>query len=107
MPKSHKSEPKSAAGSPAKPKTVEVTFALEDGQAEEVYLCGDFNGWSAMEIRMVRRNENGRWEKRVELAPGRYHYKFVRDGEWIHDPQARENVHNHHGTLNSVLIVHS
>ncbi|HZR17456.1 MAG TPA: glycogen-binding domain-containing protein [Verrucomicrobiae bacterium] len=39
------------------------------------------------------------------LAPARYENKFVVGGEWIPDPLARENVWNHHGTLNSVLEV--
>jgi 1,4-alpha-glucan branching enzyme len=53
----------------------------------------------------MRRDSSGYWETTVDLAPGRYQYKFVVDGEWIPDPLAREHAWNHHGTLNSVLEV--
>jgi hypothetical protein len=49
--------------------------------------------------------KDGHWETTVELAPGRYEYKFVRDGEWMPDLLALENVLNPHGTLNSVIHV--
>jgi 1,4-alpha-glucan branching enzyme len=54
---------------------------------------------------MIQRPDNGRWEKRITLSPGRYQYKFLVDGKWIHDPVARANVPNDLGTLNSVLEV--
>jgi hypothetical protein len=47
----------------------------------------------------------GHWETTVALAPGRYQYKFVVDGEWIPDLLAQENVWNEHGSLNSVVEV--
>jgi 1,4-alpha-glucan branching enzyme len=53
----------------------------------------------------MKRHDDGHWEATVDLAPGRYEYKFVRDGEWIPDLLARENVWNQHGTLNSVIEV--
>lgn len=53
----------------------------------------------------MKRHDDGHWEATVELAPGRYEYKFVRDGEWIHDPTAQHHVWNQHGTLNSVIEV--
>lgn len=90
---------------PISPKLVEVTLSLERLEAQEVYLCGDFNQWSPVSLRMIRRDDNGRWEKRLTLAPGHYEYKFVVDGEWIHDPGASRNVPNGCGSLNSVLEV--
>ncbi|HSY29858.1 MAG TPA: glycogen-binding domain-containing protein, partial [Burkholderiaceae bacterium] len=81
-------------------------FTLNRPDAQIVYLCGNFNEWSPRSLRMFRRNLNGPWEKRVPLRPGRYQYKFIVDGEWIHDPAARENAANDHGTLNSIIEVH-
>lgn len=49
-------------------KQSEVVFALERPEAKEVYLCGDFNQWSPMSLRMFQRDGNGRWEKRVVLT---------------------------------------
>ena len=83
----------------------DVLFTLDDPQAEAVFLCADFNDWSPRSLRMFRRGENGKWEKRIPLAPGRYEYKFVVDGEWIHDTKALENRPNEHGSLNSIVEV--
>ena len=87
------------------PERVEVTFSLDRPGAQEVYLCGDFNEWSPTSLRMIRQGASDRWAKRLTLAPGRYQYKFVVDGKWVHDPGASENVRNHHGSLNSVMEV--
>ena len=87
------------------PGQIEVVFVLERPKAREVFLCGDFNQWSRMSLRMLQCNGNGRWEKRVTLPPGRYEYKFIVDGEWMHDAKAGENAPNVHGSLNSVVHV--
>ncbi len=86
------------------PKLVEVAFSLNRPEAKEVYLCGDFNQWSPTSLRMI--HHDGHWEKRLTLTLGRYQYKFVVDGEWVHDAAASENVRNHHGSLNSIVEVH-
>jgi hypothetical protein len=88
---------------PAAPK-VKVTFLLPICDAKRVSLSGDFNGWSPDATPMTR-YDDGHWEATVDLAPGRYEYKFVRDGEWIPDLLAHENVWNRQGTLNSVIEV--
>lgn len=89
---------------PAEPKTVSIVFALHGPDAKQVSLCGEFNGWSRIATPMKRQND-GHWKTTVALAPGRYQYKFVVDGEWLPDPRAHESVWNHHGTLNSVIEV--
>lgn len=104
-PKSNQQRESSSRRFLASPKLVETTFTLDCPKAGEVYLCGDFNEWSAAGLSMIQRTENGHWEKRLALAPGRYEYKFVVDGEWIHDLRACENVLNSHGSLNSVVEV--
>jgi len=77
---------------------------LPDSTAKQVSLSGEFNGWSP-EATAMTRHDDGHWETTVDLAPGRYQYKFVVDGQWISDPQAHENISNPHGTLNSVVEV--
>jgi 1,4-alpha-glucan branching enzyme len=81
-----------------------VRFALVMPRAKQVWLCGEFNAWSPSATPMKRHRE-GYWETTVALAPGRYQYKFLVDGEWITDPAAQKNVRNQHGSLNSVLDV--
>jgi len=44
-------------------------------------------------------------KRRLLLAPGRYQYKFIVDGDWIADPTAQNNVPNEHGSLNLVVEV--
>jgi 1,4-alpha-glucan branching enzyme len=105
MSKHNHQHEKSSPGSRAKAKFVEVHFTLEKPQAECVYVSGDFNGWSATSVRMIRREGNCIWDKRLTLPPGRYEYKFVVDGEWIADPAAREQTSNAYGSLNSVVEV--
>ena len=87
------------------PRCREVGFVLELTGAEHVYVCGDFNDWHPDCLRMIGNAEAGLWEKRLTLSPGRYEYKFVVDGNWLHDPDARENVSNIYGSLNSVVEV--
>jgi hypothetical protein len=108
LPGPPKSPEKTAVGekapTPTAPQSVKVTFVLLDLGAKQVSLCGDFNGW-ATDATPMKRHDGGHWETTVALAPGRYEYKFVVDGEWIPDPLAHEHVWNQHGTLNSVIEV--
>jgi hypothetical protein len=100
--------PKPAAlGKPAASVSVGqvmTAFTLEAPEAKQVLLGGDFNNWNP-DRTPLRRKEGGRWEAAVPLRPGRYQYKFVADGQWLHDPKALENVPNEHGSLNSVREV--
>ena len=89
---------------PTAPQSVKVNFVLLEPGAKWVALCGDFNGWSPTETPM-KWHDDGHWGTTVALAPGRYQYKFVVDGEWIADPAAQKNVPNEHGSLNSVVEV--
>ena len=41
----------------------------------------------------------------LALKPGVYEYKFIVDGQWIHDPANREKRVNQYDTFNSVLRV--
>jgi hypothetical protein len=107
LPSSKSTEKAAMAGQAHKStaiKTVNVIFALLEPDAKQVSLCGDFNGWASHATPM-KRHGDGHWETTVALAPGRYQYKLIVDGEWIADPLARENVWNQHGTLNSVVEV--
>ena len=83
---------------------IKVVFALECGDANQVYLCGDFNEWSETNLPMIFLG-SGRWEKLVTLAPGRYEYKFLVDGTWMADPAGAQEVLNAFGSTNSVLEV--
>lgn len=81
-----------------------TTFKLKGyTEANEVILAGTFNGWNEHSTKMNRTDDG--WELRGDLPPGRYEYKFIVDGEWMHDPANKESVENEHHTRNSVLCV--
>jgi 1,4-alpha-glucan branching enzyme len=85
----------------------EVEFTLERFGAEAVYIAGDFNDWRPASLRMIGSPEAGLWEKRIQLPAGRHEYKFIVDGQWLHDPEADLNIPNIYGSFNSVLEVQS
>lgn len=83
----------------------EITFSLQDTNAKDVYLVGDFNNWKASEENRLTRNDNGSWVKRVALRSGTYHYKFVVDGEWQEDPSNPNKEENNFGGYNSLIEI--
>jgi hypothetical protein len=89
---------------PPAPKTAKTVFTVKAHAAKQVQVCGDFNGWQPEAAPMTQRAD-GTWETSLTLRPGRYQYKFVVDGNWIHDPNAKMNVPNAHLSLNSVIDV--
>ena len=88
------------------------TFTTPAPDAKKVCLAGSFNGWDPGATPM-RRNEYGVWVVTLQLAPGRYEYRFVVDGEWRSEV-ACEGPHgdcphcvpNDFGTRNCVVHVH-
>ncbi len=72
--------------------------------AASVLMAGSFNDWRPAVTPMIA-CAAGRWAKVVCLAPGRYEYCFVVDGQWMADPAAGEFVANPFGGVNSVLKV--
>ena len=81
-----------------------VELKLDAPQAQTVSLAGSFNNWDATKTPM-RKGGSGTWIARVFLPPGRHEYRFVVDGNWISDPNAKESVANPHGEANSVVVV--
>ena len=86
-------------------------FACDTNSAKAVFLAGSFNNWSPTASPMTK-DKNGHWTASLPLAPGRYEYKFVVDGEWCCEPGcAAKNVRCQHcivnefGTMNRVVDV--
>ena|ERR1041385_3053437 len=82
-------------------KTVE--FRLSMPQAHSVCVVGTFNNWDPKRTPMQK--DGGNWKASIPLAAGRYEYRFVADGQWLSDPNAKESVGNDFGSTNSVLVV--
>ena len=72
------------AGAPPAVTRDGVVFAVEAPGAAHVQLAGDFNDWIPDGAEMEP--EGGVWKKTLNLAPGRYRYRFVIDGQWQCDP---------------------
>jgi 1,4-alpha-glucan branching enzyme len=81
-----------------------VEFILKQPQARAAAVVGSFNDWDASRTPMSR-EEAGSWKATVWLPAGRYEYRFVADGQWMSDPDAKEHVQNTFGSTNSVRVV--
>ncbi len=86
-----------------RPTEKRAEFVLKMAQARSVAVAGTFNNWDPNRTPM--RKEGSSWKSTVTLAPGRYEYRFVVDGQWLSDPNARESVKNPFGSTNSVLVL--
>jgi len=62
-----------------------VAFVISAPDAKAVFVTGSFNNWNITDYLMTKQPD-GRWTATLPLAPGRYQYKFVVDGEWTTDP---------------------
>src|SRR2546421_7217132 len=82
----------------------EVVFAVKFESAKKVLIAGDFNGWQPMSTPMVMEGA-GRWKMKLPLAPGRYRYRLVVDGQWMTDPNNKYVETNQFGELNNVVDV--
>ncbi len=61
-----------------------VVFTVEAPDALQVQIAGDFNDWKPERTDM---EPAGRiWRTILKLAPGRYRYRYVIDGQWCTDP---------------------
>ncbi len=83
-----------------------VQFVLVMPSARSVVVVGDFNDWDAGAQPLQRASRDGVWSVTVPLAPGRYRYTFVVDGQrWIADPGAPPVPEDDFGRPNSVITV--
>ncbi len=93
---------KSRKKNPKKAKL--IRFDLFAPEAHKIFLAGDFNAWNVNSLPMEKDKE-GNWKIRVNLAPGRYEYRFYADGTWQDDPKAQERVDNPFGSQNCVRFI--
>lgn len=82
-----------------------VVFTAHAPGAHEVRLAGDFNNWSAEATPMLSNGREGCFHALLPLAPGRYRYRYVVDGEWRHDAHNNYVEANPFGGLNSIVEV--
>jgi 1,4-alpha-glucan branching enzyme len=87
-----------------KPQKKRVAFTLAAPGAKVVAVAGSFCGWDPA-AHLLKRDGKGAWKGSLLLAPGRYEYRFVVDGQWCDDPSCPDRVANVHGSHNCVLSV--
>lgn len=81
-----------------------ATFRLKGhANARIVAVAGSFNDWNQSQVLCGK--EADEWVCRIDLAPGKYTYKFIIDGDWILDPANPDTEDDDRGFTNSVLIV--
>ena len=97
--------------SQATEKLVMTTFSCHAPQAEHVSVAGTFNDWCG-NTNMMKKGAKGKWTTKIKLAPGRYEFKFIVDGEWCCEPGCdgphtgcSACVANECGTMNRVIDV--
>ena len=86
-----------------------TVFICPSEGAQAVFLAGSFNDWDSTRTPMERQGD-GSWRAELELAPGRYEYKFIVDGAWCCEPgradsECADCVPNSFGTMNRVIDV--
>ena len=96
--------PSRKAPKKAKPKTSLVVMQISAPSAQRVSVVGTFNDWGS-DANLLAPKKSGEWSGKLTLAPGRYEYLFLVDGNWVLDSAARETVPNTFGGLNSILTV--
>jgi len=78
------------------PSSVRLTWrpGITEKRPQNVFISGTFNEWHMNNPAFKcawNPLENG-FSITLTLPPGRYEYKFVVDGHWIHDRDARESA---------------
>jgi chromosome partitioning protein len=86
------------------PSLREIMFNLQAPDAKDVFVVGDFNNWTPNESSRMQLEKDA-WKKKLPLEPGRYHYRFVVDGEWVDDPANPKKESNPFGDTNSLLEI--
>lgn len=78
-----------------------ILFQTISKTAKTVEIAGDFNQWIAEP--MMKRSDEGLWQKIIPITEGTYRYKFIIDGEWQVDPYQPVQQPNAFGSLDSYL----
>jgi len=79
---------------------------VSDRELNRVNVAGSFNGWNKDANPLQVGADGHTWTVQIPLAPGRYQYKFVLNGNnWITDPNSVKNEDDGNGNVNSLLLI--
>jgi enterochelin esterase family protein len=89
---------------PAPSLTGNTTFRLSGHlDAEAVAIYGSFNNWIQTKNYCAREGDG--WICRIDLAPGKYTYRFLVDGVGLSDPANSLTEDDGSGHMDSVIII--
>jgi enterochelin esterase-like enzyme len=89
---------------PAPSLTGNTTFKLTGHtDAEAVAIYGSFNNWIQTKNYCARESDG--WICRIDLAPGKYTYKFLVDGVGLNDPTNSATEDDGSGRVDSVIVI--
>jgi len=80
-----------------------VLFTVEAPNAAQVQVAGDFNDWRPASGEMEPAGQV--WKRTLKLAPGRYRYRYVIDGQWCRDPRNAAVEPSPFGGDDSLLVL--
>jgi 1,4-alpha-glucan branching enzyme len=84
--------------------TGNTTFKLTGHtDAEVVAIYGSFNNWIQTKNYCAKEGEG--WVCRIDLAPGKYTYKFLVDGVGLNDPTNPVTEDDGNGHQDSVVVI--
>jgi 1,4-alpha-glucan branching enzyme len=84
--------------------TGNTTFKLTGyTDAEAVAIYGSFNNW--IQTKNYCAKEVDGWVCRIDLAPGKYTYKFLVDGVGLNDPTNSATEDDGQGHIDSVIVI--
>ena len=84
--------------------TGNTTFKLPGHtDAEAVAVYGSFNNW--IQTKNYCAKEIDGWVCRIDLAPGKYTYRFLIDGVGLNDPNNSATEDDGNGHIDSVIVI--
>ncbi|MEM1107659.1 MAG: AAA family ATPase [Planctomycetota bacterium] len=75
------------------------------GSSGGLAIAGDFNNWNPSQTPMTKDENLGVWRACVNVPPGRYRYRLVKNGQWVQDPFNRTVESNPFGELNNIIEI--
>ena len=100
----HKSVETEAQTPQTQARPRKVLFELSIANAWMVSIAGTFNDWNPGATPMTFMG-GSKWARKLALAPGRYEYRFVVNGQWMDPPNAKAYMPNPHGGRNAVVEI--
>lgn len=83
-----------------------LTFAYQDASAARVLVAGDFTGWAADPVPLVRQDGTDLWTLTIRPPKSSVHsYKYIVDERWISDPENPLTLDDGVGGRNSAFVM--